>query len=106
MPENEKIALFRDSFKKLTALTVRTLEKSIVSITVGEDVVVNPAMIADFINNSEKTVFELISKHIEVQKDKFKIKPMIVDATPEEIEKGVPETYELPLIFDPSSFFV
>jgi len=31
---------------------------------------------------------------------------MIVDATPEEIEKGVPETYELPLIFDPSSFFV
>lgn len=106
MPENEKISLFRDSFKKLTALTVRTLEKSIVSITVDEDVVTNPKLIAEFINNSEKTVFEQISKHIEVQKDKFKIKPMIVDATPEEIEQGVPETYELPLIFDPSSFFV
>lgn len=105
IPEMEKIALFRESFKKLTELTVRTLEKSIVSIEVGDEVVKNPNLIAEFIANSDKDIFKTLSDHIETQKDKFKIKPMVVDATPEEIEQGVPATYEIPVIFDPSNFF-
>jgi hypothetical protein len=106
MPEAEKIELFRNSFKKLTELTVKTLERSIVSIEVGDDVVTNQNLIAEFIANSDKTIFETLSNHIEGEKDKFKVKPMVVDATPEEIERGVPATYEIPIIFDPSNFFV
>jgi len=30
---------------------------------------------------------------------------LTAEATPEEIEKGVPETYEVPITFDQSNFF-
>lgn len=106
LPEMEKLELFRASFEKLTHLTVKTLERSIVSIVAGEEEVTNPLLIAEFIANTEKTIYETVSNHIEEQKEKFKIKPMLVDATPEEIERGVPATYEIPVIFDPSNFFV
>lgn len=104
--EGDKLATFTESFKKLTDLTILTLEKSIASIEVGDDVVTDQAHIKEFIANTDKGLFESVTNHIEEQRTKFEVKPLVVDATPEEIEAGVPETYEVPVTFDQSSFFV
>ena len=106
MSEGDKLATFTESFKKLTDLTILTLEKSITSIEVGDDVVTDQAHIKEFIANTDKGLFESVTNHIEEQRTKFQVKPLVVDATPEEIEAGVPETYEVPVTFDQSSFFV
>jgi|TARA_B110000858_G_scaffold136294_1_gene154924 hypothetical protein len=106
MAEGDKLATFTESFKKLTDLTILTLEKSIASIEVGDDVVTDQAHIKEFIANTDKGLFERVTNHIEEQRTKFQVKPLVVDATPEEIEAGVPETYEVPVTFDQSSFFV
>jgi len=104
--ENDKLSSFTESFRKLTDLTISTLEMSIASITMGEDVVTDRNHIKEFIANTDKGLFEKVTNHIEAQREKFQIKPLIVDATPEELEAGVPATYEVPVTFDQSNFFV
>jgi hypothetical protein len=79
---------------------------SIASITMGEDVVTDRNHIKEFIANTDKGLFEKVTNHIEAQREKFQIRPLIVDATPEELEAGVPVTYEVPVTFDQSNFFV
>jgi len=104
--ENDKLSSFTESFRKLTDLTISTLEMSIASITMGEDVVTDKNHIKEFIANTDKGLFEKVTNHIEAQREKFQIRPLIVDATPEELEAGVPATYEVPVTFDQSNFFV
>lgn len=104
--ERDKLSSFTESFRKLTDLTMATLEMSIASITIGDETVSDRAHIREFIANTDKTLFERVTNHIETQREKFQIKPLIVDATPEEIEAGVPVTYEVPVTFDQSNFFV
>ena len=103
--EGDKLATFNESFQKLTNLTLLTLEKSIASIQIGDDVVTDRAHISEFIANTDKTLFEKVTDHVEEQRKKFQVKPLVIDATPEEIEKGVPVTYEVPVTFDQTSFF-
>ena len=105
IPDNEKLAAFSQSFRKLTDLTVGTMEKSIVSITFDGETVSNFDHIKEFIDNADKHIFKSIIDHIDSQRNNFKIKPFVVDATPDEVEKGVPETYEVPITFDSSNFF-
>lgn len=101
----EKLAKFNTSFRKLTDLTIVTLEKSVQRISGDGFEVTDPMHIREFVDNADKSVFKKIIDHIEEQKDKFSIKPIKITATPEEVELGVPETYEVPFSFDPSVFF-
>lgn len=101
----EKLAKFNTSFRKLTDLTIVTLEKSVQRISGDGFEVTDPMHIREFVDNADKSVFKHIIDHIEAQKDKFSIKPIKITATPEEVELGVPETYEVPFSFDPSVFF-
>lgn len=101
----EKLAKFNASFRKLTDLTIVTLEKSVQRISGDGFEVTDPMHIREFVDNADKSVFKKIIDHIEEQKDKFSIKPIKITATPEEVELGVPETYEVPFSFDPSVFF-
>jgi len=105
MSEEEKIDRFNVSFKKLTELTVGMIVSSIVSIEVGEDIVTNHHQIKEFIENADKKFYEKVTKHIEEQKKKFAIKPMLVHTDPEDVAKGAPETFEIPITFDQSNFF-
>lgn len=101
----EKLAKFNTSFRKLTDLTIVTLEKSVQRISGDGFEVTDPMHIREFVDNADKSVFKHIIDHIEAQKDKFSIKPIKITASPEEVELGVPETYEVPFSFDPSVFF-
>lgn len=105
IPESKKLETFNASFKKLTELTIYTLENSIVQIDTVEGSVTDPKFIKEFVENTDKTMFETVTEHVEEQRKKFSVKPMTVQATDEEIDKGVPETFEVPITFDQSNFF-
>jgi len=105
MPDEEKLAKFNQSFQKLTSLTVDMLAKSIFSITVEDTEVTNPQHIQEFLQNTDKEFFNAVLEHLEEQKKKFEIEPLKVNSTDEDIEKGAPETFEVPITFDQSNFF-
>lgn len=100
-----KLQAFTNSFVKLTELTVGMISTGIVSIQIGEDVVDNRKHIDEFIANADKQFFNTITDHLNSQKEMFAVKPMTVNSSPEDIEKGVPATYDVPITFDQSNFF-
>lgn len=103
--DEDKLQAFTNSFAKLTELTVDMMSNHIVAIEVEGQVVDNKQHIDEFMRNADKSFFESIQKHINNEREKFAIKPLIAQATPEEIEQGVPETYEVPITFDQANFF-
>jgi len=105
IPDGEKVRVFQESFKKLTALTVANLERSIESIEIEGQIVSNKRHIEEFVDNADKDLFRVLTDHIDEQRKKFITKPLQIAATPEDIEKGAPETFEVPISFDSSNFF-
>ena len=81
------------------------ISTGIVSIQIGDDLVTNKQHIDDFIANADKQFFNKITEHLNSQKEIFAVKPMTVTSSPEDIEAGVPATYEVPITFDQSNFF-
>lgn len=105
LPESEKLQTFNKSFRKLTEITIFTLEKSIVSIDTDSETVTNPEYIQEFVQNADKNMFKSVTEHIEKERNKFSVQPLKVEATEEEIANGVPETYTVPISFDQANFF-
>lgn len=103
--EDEKLLKFNESFLKLTQLTVDTIGKCISTITIGDTVVSNPAHIKEFVDNADKEFYSYVSEHLEVQKDKFAIEPLKVHSSDEDVEKGAPKEWTIPITFDQSNFF-
>lgn len=106
LSEEEKLTKFNVSFRKLTELTVGMIISSIVSIEVGDQVVKNPHQIKEFIENADKHFYKSVTDHIEEQKKKFATKPLKVQLDAEDIAKGAPATFEVPITFDQAHFFV
>tara|TARA_A100001388_G_scaffold33864_1_gene21667 strand:- start:185 stop:1090 length:906 start_codon:yes stop_codon:yes gene_type:complete len=106
VPAEEKMERFRAAFNRLTDLTVETVAKSIAQIEVDDKVVSEPKHILEFMQNTSKEFYSTILNHISEQRDKFAVKPFIANTTKEEQEKGAPETFEVPITFDQSNFFV
>lgn len=105
LSELDKIDVFNRAFKSLTEMTISNVEQSIVSITIEGETVNNPVYIKEFIANSDKTTFKAITDHIDHERSKFALKPLTVQSDPEEVERGAPQTFEVPITFDPSNFF-
>ena len=106
VPAEEKMERFRSAFNRLTDLTVETVAKSIAQVEVEDKVVSEPKHILEFMQNTSKEFYTTILDHIAEQRDKFAVKPFIANTTKEEQEKGAPETFEVPITFDQSNFFV
>ena len=106
MSEDDRLQVFKDSFKKLSDVTVGMVADSIYRIDTAMGSTDNPAFIREFIDNADKDVFNVIQKHIERYKEQNTIKPIVVDVTEDMRARGVTgETIEIPLTFDPSTFF-
>jgi hypothetical protein len=103
--EDEKLMHFNQAFRKLTSFTIDLLLMSVVSIDTPEGKVSDKAFIRDFFNNTDKSYFKKVMESIEQARDKSSVKPLKVVSSPEDIERGVPETYEVPVTFDQSNFF-
>lgn len=105
--EEQKIRLFKESFKKLTDATLGTISDSIFKIESVGGSTDDPAYIREFVDNVDKEIFNKVQKHLEMLRDTNAIKPMVVTVTDEMREQGVSgDTIEVPITFDPSTFFV
>lgn len=106
MSDTDKIQKFNESFSRLTDLNISIVTKSVVSVSYGDEpAVTNPEFINEFFDNADKEVYKALIDHVDAQRKKFVIKPLVARTTPEEQERGAPETFEVPILFDQSNFF-
>lgn len=103
--EEEKLAKFAQSFKKLTELTIGMVSQSIVAIEAQGQTVDNAKYINEFLENADKSFYNSIVEHIEKQKNKYSVKPLTVATEEEDRNQGAPETFEVPVVFDQANFF-
>ena len=107
LSEEQKQEIFKTSFNKLSEVTVGIIADSIIRIETSEGSVDDADFIREFIDNADKDIFNKIQQHLDKLKELNTIKPIIVSVTDEMREKGITgETIEVPLTFDPSTFFV
>lgn len=106
MAEQEKAKRFNDAFAKLTELNSSILLKNIADITMTDGTVVSdPAQIKEFVDNANATIIKEIEKKMMALRSQGAVKPLKMKATEEQIKKGAPVTYEVPVTFDTSNFF-
>ena len=105
--DEDKIQIFKDSFSKLTNVTIGMVGSSIYKIDSSQGSTDNPKFIKEFIDNSDKSIFNQIQKHLEALKEHNSIRPIIVPVTEEMRTSGITgDTVEIPMTFDASTFFV
>ena len=103
----EKVKRFNESFKALTELSITILLKNISKIITPDGAeVTDPAQIKEFVEKANATLIkELQDKLIELR-TQGAVKPVNLKATEEQIKKGAPASYEVPVTFDTANFFV
>ncbi len=106
MNDEEKIAQFQKTFKKLTNLSIGMVANTIASITVDGETVSDIKQIAEFLDNTDKQFFSSIMEHLEKNREAFQLKPQKATSTEEEIKNGAPAEYTIPIAFDSANFFV
>ncbi len=104
--DEEKNKAFKETFSKLTEISIGMIQQSVYQIDSSFGSTDNPVHIKEFVENVDKDIFNKIQNHLEELKTKNEIKPLIIP-TPDDIrEKGyTKDTIEVPLVFDPSTFF-
>lgn len=107
LDQSEKMEMFRKSFSKLTEVTIGVIKDSVFRIDSTNGSTDNPLHIKEFIDNIDKDLFNTIQNHLEKLKENNNIKPITID-TPDNVKmQGYNEpTITVPLMFDPSTFFV
>jgi len=107
MSDEEKSRRFNDAFKKLTELNAGILLKNISSVKMADGTeVTDPAQIKEFIDNANAKLIKEIETQVMELRTQGAVKPMKLKATDEQIKKGSPATYEVPVTFDNANFFV
>lgn len=106
LTEEQKQTAFAKSFETINTVNFSLLLDSIQEITTPDgSVVTDKKQILDFVNNADtKTIKEIEEKLTELRLQ-AQVKPVKIKATDEQIKKGVPATFDLPITFDNSNFF-
>ena len=107
MTDEQKSQKFAEAHKALTELNFEILSTSFSKIkTPDGQTVEDQNQIKEFLNNADsKTVNDLQNKMLEIR-NQAQVKPIKLKTTEEQIKKGAPVTFETPLTFDNSNFFV
>ncbi len=105
--EEQKTQRYAEAYKALTELNFELLSTSFTKIVTPEgETVEDQAQIIDFLKNANsKFVNEVQDKMLNLR-GQASIKPMTMKSTEAQIKKGAPVSYQVPLTFDNSNFFV
>jgi hypothetical protein len=104
--EEEKLKAFKESFNKLNQLTIGIINDSVYHIESSQGATSDPKFISEFLNNTDKEIFDAIKNHIEKMRENNTVKPMTIDTTEEMRAAGVTiDKIEIPIQFDPAHFF-
>ena len=107
LSEEEKAKRFDTAFKSLTDLNSSILLKNIQTITMtdGKEIT-DPTYIKEFVDNANATLIKEIEQKLTALRGQGAVKPLRLKATEAQIKKGAPASYEVPVTFDTSNFFV
>jgi hypothetical protein len=105
LSDQQKIQTFRESFTKLTEITVGLVANAVYQIDSVAGATTDPEHIAEFMQNCDREVFESVRQHLDAMREQNSLKPMTVETTTEMRAQGSPDTMQIPLVFDPASFF-
>jgi hypothetical protein len=106
MSDEDKVAIFKESFSKLSKVTLGMVAASIYKVDSSQGSTEDPNFIKEFMGNVDKEIFNVVQKHLETLKDQNSVKPIIIPVTEELRAQGfTSETIEVPLTFDAASFF-
>jgi len=106
LSEQEKSTQFVRSFKLLNNINFSMLVDSITEITTPEGTtVVDKAQIKQFCDNCDARVINEIQDELAKIRSQAQIKPIKLQSTEDQIKKGAPASYEVPVTFDNSNFF-
>ncbi len=107
LADEEKAKRFNQAFKTLTDINASILLKNINSITMTDGTeITDPTHIKEFVDNANATLIKEIEGKLTTLRGQGAVKPLKMKATEEQIKKGAPATYEVPVTFDTSNFFV
>ena len=107
LPDEDKSKRFNESFKALTDLNTSILLKNISAITMQDGTqVTDPVQIKEFMDNANAKLIKEIENKMIALRSQGAVKPLKLKATEEQIKKGAPATYEVPITFDTANFFV
>jgi len=107
MSAEDKQSAFTSAVDNLNELTIGLITNSIYKIDSSNGTTEEIRYIKEFMDNADKDVFDKIKNHIEALRVQNSIKPIVINPSAEMIEQGVPDApIEIPLVFDPSTFFV
>jgi len=107
LSDEDKASRFNDAFKALTDLNSSILLKNIESVTMQDGTeITDPAHIKEFIENANATLVKEIEDKLMQLRGQGAVKPLKLKATEDQIKKGAPATYEVPVTFDTANFFV
>ena len=107
LSDEEKAKRFNDAFKALTDLNASILLKNIDMITMPDGTeITDPAHIKEFVENANATLIKEIEDKLTQLRGQGAVKPLRLKATEDQIKKGAPASYEVPVTFDTSNFFV
>jgi hypothetical protein len=105
--DEDKLKLFKESFNKLTTATINVVANSIYRVDSTQGSTENPVFIKEFVDNTDKFVFNKVFTHLDALRENNQIKPIEITVTDEMRERGATEdTIKFPLVFDSSTFFV
>ena len=106
MDEAEKEKEFNKIFATLTMLNVQTLTDNIDTIVTPEGTFDDIASKQQFVNNVELKHVNMIRNKVDEINVIGSLPKYTVQTPEEDVEKGAPATYEVPVMLDNSDFFV
>jgi hypothetical protein len=106
LSDEEKNKRFAESFKKLTDINFSILLDSIQQITSPDgNVVTDKQQISDFLANCNASTVVEIQDELAKVRAQANFKPLKFKSTEDQIKKGAPVSFEVPITFDSSNFF-
>jgi len=99
LPDEEKIKRLNEAFLQLTRLTMNAMSSSISMIEAGDDVVVDPVYIQEYVRETDKDTFDRIRNHITNLREATELKPLAIRC------RKCDHKYETPFTLNPSNFF-
>jgi hypothetical protein len=107
LSDEDKATRFNEAFKTLTELNASILLKNMEMITMQDGTeITDTAHIKEFVDNANTILIKEIETKLTDLRSQGAVKPLKLKATEEQIKKGAPVTYEVPVTFDTANFFV
>ena len=107
LPDEDKAKRFNEAFQTLTELNASIILKNIDKITMQDGTEISdPKHIKEFVENANAVLVKEIEDKLTQLRGQGAVKPLKIKATEEQIKKGAPVTYDVPVTFDTSNFFV